>query len=386
MTAQPQQRPRFIRKTRLTESEYDTNFQKLDRETIAAVSSPEADAVTPLMSKIYLRLLQAPDGCWESERILRFTGETKEGKWVKAWDQLCRHLRVSSETANKALTWMHNEGIIGYSAFKNGVGIRIFLNRAVSSIAVRQGSGGKKILAFSPASAGERAASESETAFKDSYADSDGLDSDINPHAPKNGADTKPVDKTDPEPTATPDQRGQPIPPQREAGRLKYVPGQPSAITVDEIIERLKGELEPCVNKAATRAAEQTAAREMARTREWFETKALPKAVRVAQHETYDLLRKHGSVDERTRRARTDLEVGRAASDSHTPPVAHKLTPEEVRETAETCVALLETQGKSIDVTLSEISSVGGGWLLPEDAPRVREAAETLLRERSERR
>ena len=63
-----------------------------------------------------------------------------------------------------------------------------------------------------------------------------------------------------------------------------------------------------------------------------------------------------------------------------------KLTPEEIRETAETCVALLETQGKSIDVTLSEISSEGGGWLLPEDAPRVREAALVLLSERSERR
>jgi hypothetical protein len=385
MNAQPLPSRKFIRKTCLADSEYGTNFQKLDRDVIAAVSSPEADAVTPLMSKIYLRLLQAPDECREGERVLRFTGETREGKWVKAWDQLCRHLKVSSETANKALTWMHDEGIIGYSAFKNGVGIRIFLNRAVSSIATRSNPGRKKILAFSPASAGERAASEGETAFKDSYADLDGSDSDINPHAPKNGADTKPVDKTDPEPT-TPDKQGQPAPPQREAGRLKYVPGQPMAITVDEIIERLKGELEPCVNKAATRAAEQTAAREMARTREWFETRALPKAVRVAQHETYDLLRKHGSVDERTRRARADLEVGRAASDPPTPPVAHKLTPEEVRETAETCLALLETQGKSIDVTLSEISSEGGGWLLPEDAPRVREAALVLLSERSERR
>ena len=38
------------------------------------------------------------------------------------------------------------------------------------------------------------------------------------------------------------------------------------------------------------------------------------------------------------------------------------------------------------DVTLSEISSEGGGWLLPQDAPKVREAAQTLLRERTERR
>ena len=84
--------------------------------------------------------------------------------------------------------------------------------------------------------------------------------------------------------------------------------------------------------------------------------------------------------------ARGGLEVGRAASDSYTPTASHKLTPEEIRETAETCVALLEAQGKSIDVTLSEISSEGGGWLLPEDAPRVREEAQALLRERGERR
>ena len=57
---------------------------------------------------------------------------------------------------------------------------------------------------------------------------------------------------------------------------------------------------------------------------------------------------------------------------------ARPLTAEEIRETAEVCVALLETQGKSIEVTLSEIVSEGGGWLLPEDAPRVREAAREL--------
>jgi hypothetical protein len=116
----------------------------------------------------------------------------------------------------------------------------------------------------------------------------------------------------------------------------------------------------------------------MERTREWFETKALPKAVRVAQHEVYDLLRKHGVIEKRCGQGSGGLEVGRAV-ESYTAATARLLTPEEVRETAEVCVALLETQGKSIEVTLSEISSEGGGWLLPEDAPRVREAAQGLL-------
>jgi hypothetical protein len=149
------------------------------------------------------------------------------------------------------------------------------------------------------------------------------------------------------------------------------------AVPVEEIVEQLRIELEPCLREAATRAGAQSVSREMELTREWFETKALPKAVRVAQRETYDLLRKHGGVDGRCGRASAGLEVGRAAED-HTAVAARPLTPEEVRETAEICVALLETHDKSIEVTLSEISSEGGGWLLPEDAPRVREVTREM--------
>ena len=227
MTTRPLLTPRFVRQTTLRPNEHNTNFVMLDNDIIEALSSEEADRVTPLMSKIYLRLLQAPDECREGERVLRFTGETREGKWVKAWDQLCRYLRVSSETANKALRWMHGEGIIGYSAFKNGVGIRIFLNRAASSLAVRPGTAGKKILPFAPASASVRPASESETAFKDSFAVLEGLETDINPLAPKNGADAKTVDKISSDPTPPHDMQTQSPSPRREAGRLKYVPGQP---------------------------------------------------------------------------------------------------------------------------------------------------------------
>ena len=384
MAAHPNFSNRFVRKTQLSANEYHKNFLKLDEEIIAAVTSTEADKVTPLMSKIYLRLVNAPDQYWERDGVLRLEAECREGKQIKAWDVLCELVGVASATANKALTWLHDSGIIGYFAGKNGVGIRIFLNRASSSIGVRAASPGQKILRFAPASSDVAYASSNEAAFKDSFADLDGSDSDLNPHAPKNGADTKTVGKTDSDPTPLETQSH--IPDQGEGREGEATSQHSGAVSVDEIVERLKNELEPCVTAAATQAAAQTASREIARTREWFETKALPKAVRVAQHETYDLLRKHGTIDERARRARADLEVGRATSDSYTPTVAHKLSPEEVREAAETCVALLETQGKSIDVTLSEISSEGGGWLLPEDAPRVREAALCLLSERSERR
>jgi hypothetical protein len=385
MAAQPNFSTRFVRKTRLAANEYHKNFFKLDTEIITAITSAEADKVTPLMSKIYLRMVNAPDQYWEREGVLRFEAQCREGKQVKAWDVLCGVLGVASATANKAITWLHDCGIIGYFAGKNGVGLRIFLNRAATSIGVRAASAGQKILHFAPASSVAGHASQNEAAFNDSFAVLEVLDIDLNPHAPENGADTKTVDKKVLEPTPPPATQPR-TPSQAEERKVAATVRHSGMVSVDEIVERLKNELEPCVKSAATQAATQTAAREMARTREWFETKALPKAVRVAQHETYNLLRKHGSVDERRRRACADLEVGRGAADSYTPPIAHKLTPEEIRETAETCVALLETQGKSIDATLSEISAEGGGWLLPEDAPRVREAAQTLLGDSSERR
>ena len=43
------------------------------------------------------------------------------------------------------------------------------------------------------------------------------------------------------------------------------------------------------------------------------------------------------------------------------------------------CVAMLETRGQSIEFTLSEMSTEAGGYLLPEDAPRVRDKANALL-------
>jgi hypothetical protein len=344
--------PRFVRRTSLGPGEYRKNFRQIDREVIDAVTSPEADAVTPLMGKIYLRLVNAPPSCWERDGVLRFEAELREAGRVKAWSVLCEVLGVASATANKALRWMHEQGIIGYFAGKNGVGIRIFLNRAASSV-------GEKILRFPPASSGARPASPDETAFKDSYAVSEDLESDLNSRAPKNGADTNGGVKTPSE-----------IEPAEVTG----------AVPVEEIVRRLRNELEPCVRTAAAQAA----AREHERTREWLERSGIPKATRVAQREAYNVLRSHGFINSPAGRARAGLEVGRADDTRAT--AAGPLTPEEITETAETCVALLEAQGKAIDVTLSEISSEGGGWLLPQDAPRVREAAQALLRERAERR
>jgi hypothetical protein len=102
----------------------------------------------------------------------------------------------------------------------------------------------------------------------------------------------------------------------------------------------------------------------------------LPKAARVAQHEAYNVLRKYGVISEASRSSRTQSEVGR---NSYAPPAPHPLSAEEVSDFAQACVAMLETQGQSIEVTLSEMSAEVGGFLLPEDAGRVREKAHSLL-------
>ena len=90
---------------------------------------------------------------------------------------------------------MHKEGIIGYFSGKNGVGMRIFLNRAISSIGIRSAPGGKKKLDFSPASSGEARASQNETAFNNTFGDLENLDLDRNTAAPKDGADNSHSDK-----------------------------------------------------------------------------------------------------------------------------------------------------------------------------------------------
>jgi hypothetical protein len=367
MTLQAVSTPRFVRRTQLGQNEYRKNFHQIDREVMAAVTSEEADRVTPLMSKIYLRIVNAPERFWEREGVLRIESEVRDEQLVKAWAVFCDLVGVASATASKALRWMHEQGIIGYFSGKNGVGLRIFLNRAASSIGVRQGQVGKKILAFHPASSGEPPASLNEPAFMDSFAVRETLDKDLNPGAPKNGAETGQVYKILPEPT----------PPTPDNHYLNTTAGSTlrrelDSFSLEHVITRLRAELEPAMHTAARQAA----AREHERTREWLENKGLPKAARVAQHEAYNVLRKHGVISESARSLRAHAEVGR---NDYSPPGPHPLTHDEVTELAEACFAMLETRGQSIELTLSEMSMEAGGFLLPEDAPRVREKAMSLL-------
>ena len=383
MVATTMESPRFVRRTRLGPNEYRRNFHQIDHDVLAAVTSAEADRVTPLMSKVYLRLVSAPTEYWEREGVLYFSAGEEGGHPVKASKVLYGLLGVASATAHKALGWMQEQGIIGYYAGKNGAGIRIFLNRAAGSIGVRTAASGKKILPFAHGSHEGDAGSSAEPAFNDSYAVSELLDKGLNPRAPKNGAEITWVGKTSlaltrPSALVTPTSHV------RKENEQSSAQPFADAIPVEEIVDRLKSALEPRMKEAAAQAAAQSVSREMEHTRQWFEIKALPKAVRVAQHETYDLLRKHGAVETRRGQGSAGLEVGRTAKD-YALVEARPLTPGEVRETAEVCVALLEAQGRPIEITLSEISLEGGGWLLSQDAPKVREVAQALLREGVER-
>jgi hypothetical protein len=369
MTLQALSSPRFVRRTQLGPGEYRKNFRQIDGDVISAVTSREADRVTPLMSKIYLRLVHAPTRYWERDGVLRFEGELRDDGHVTAWAALCEVLGVASATAGKALRWMHEQGIVGYFAGKNGVGIRVFINRAVASIGSRAG---QKILEFPRASSEGVRTSRNEAAFSDSYADLEVSDKDLNPRAPKSGAVKPEVVK--PSPTGNPVLPDNPHPaievgkphPVQTALRVEVV--------TDEIVSRLKRELGPSLDSAARRAA----AQEHERTREWLENRGLPKAARVAQREAYNVLRQHGLID----RSPGNAAVGRGPERPElTCYKVQPLTMDEISELAQACVAMLEVHGRPLDVTLAEMGVEAGGFLSPADVPKVRELAESMARD-----
>ena len=365
MTATALAPPRFVRRTRLGPNEYRKNFRQIDGDVITAVTSREADRITPLMSKVYLRLVDAPAQYWERDGVLRFEGELRDDGHVTAWEALCEVVGVASGTARKALVWMHEQGIIGYFAGKNSVGLRIFLNRALNSIGDRAAN--QKILEFRRTSSEGARTSSGEAAFSDSFADLEVSDADRNPRAPKNGAEQTEVVKitSDPHPT-----RSEHLP--QNVGSKNALPPRTALrveMPVEVIVSRLRHELEPLLQSAARQAA----AHEHERTREWLESRGLPKAARVAQREAYNVLRKYGVIRDMVQTSHAD--VGRGYSmQEHQP-----LSDGEVEELAQACVAMLEVKGQSVELTLSEMSAEAGGFLLPEDAPRVREKANLLL-------
>jgi hypothetical protein len=217
----------------------------------------------------------------------------------------------------------------------------------------------------------ENRASAVEAAFSDSCAVLETLEQDINSPAPKNGADRPRFDKTlsDSPPQVAAHVR---FNPRRAASNSVALPDTSAGISVEEIVLRLKSELEPAIREAARQAA----AHEHDRTREWLESRGLPKAARVAQHEAYNVLRKYGMMGDSGGCVSPQSGVGQRG---YTPPESHALSSVEIEELAQGCVAMFEAQGRPVERTLSEMSTEAGGFLLPDAVARLRSVAESLL-------
>jgi hypothetical protein len=91
------------------------------------ITSEEADHVTPLMTKIYFRLLVAPSEWRESGDTLLVRESTLGEVSTTAWAILVNWLRVSPEEAHKALQWMNDKKVIHYQPDQSRREIKIYL-------------------------------------------------------------------------------------------------------------------------------------------------------------------------------------------------------------------------------------------------------------------
>jgi hypothetical protein len=264
----------------LNENEYRVNFKQIDNDVIKTLVSPEARQVTPLVSAIYLGLISSPQECWEREGVLHFVGEDREGESLTAWEQMREITGVANSTLSKALDWMHRTGVIGYDARSNGAGIRIFFNRATSSIRSKPT---QKNLHLVPTPSEMSPTPSGGVGFKESKLERK-LDKNIVPREdardeiqPANGITTTPVPSVERKATNP---------------NLRLVSAEPPRSLDGKFLATLTREI------AATLKPEIAAAvkRETDKNREWFLNHGLPKATRVAQRETYDLLRAHGLI------------------------------------------------------------------------------------------
>ena len=113
------------RSIKSTPQEEREGLKEIHSDIISALLSQEADAITPLMSKIYLTLVNAPSHYYEREGVLRFKSREKNGELISGWAQLVRLIDVESEIAHRALLWMHDEGIITYCRDDQGTDMRL---------------------------------------------------------------------------------------------------------------------------------------------------------------------------------------------------------------------------------------------------------------------
>lgn len=290
---------RFVRRTSLREDEYRVNFKQIDCDVLDTLTSDEASTVTPSMAKIYIRLIRSPLNYWERDGVLHLTGEEQEdGAFLTAWEQLRELTGVANSTLSKALTWMHKVGVIGYDAHKNGVGIRIFINRALSSI---RSTTAQKNLRLVPTPSVSSPAPSPGTPFKEN-SHRGSLEKDINPRTPSRAAGTSLPDQS-PGGTATESSSS------RERPEVEaFVKPVSAALDLGQIVGLVKSALAPVITSACDDAVAAACRREAALNREWFEKAGLPKAIRVAQHEAFNVLRSNGAM---AKKSSSEANLGR---------------------------------------------------------------------------
>lgn len=294
---------KFVRRTSLKENESRCNFRQIDQDAINVVTSREARQVTTMMSQVYLCIINAPFKFLVAEGELRFCGEFRDGKQMTAWEQLTETLGVADGTALKALKFMHEHQVIGYYAGKNGVGIRIFINRAETSIKSKQEP--QKNLPGRLVANGETRTSRFAVPLKTGLRES--LDNEVRTFAPEDGAGI-PADFAIPDeavPAESPRSRSYPDSEIFAQGSTAACVRLPS-----EIIDQIAAALSPtfrCI-------AEREAARQAERTREWLERYGVPKAARVAQNEAFKIHLHQTKLKNDAERLRRELTVGSASA------------------------------------------------------------------------
>jgi hypothetical protein len=447
MTLQALATPTFIRKTTLAANEYRKNFRQLDCAAIAVVTSPAAKKVTGLMSHIYLNLVNAPVEWWEREGVLHFTGEVQGETVITAWENLIKTTGVADKTLSKAVKWLHMQGVIGYFAAKNGVGIRIFLNRAANSIGTRPDqvaprneaetpflparinqTGGQKILSFPAIANGTARTSLNEAGFRSNLENLESEDKNPAheavtsewgnaPSAPDAGESQSenfipqrpdvhpltPVQVGGDTSTAVSENEDEVVLKEAKANNLGTLGEQIQALqtTIAQLGESLREELQTAAQYArqgalnaarikqeavaeAGQAARRTVAEalhnEAERNRNWWENKALPKAIRVAQRECYDLLRKEGGLTDQAGKLQAALQVGRQEKqEPGGPPPTNSQTAEEIRLLAEICATLHQTQGQSLTKLAGQLCATDGSPIGPADSRRIAALAQELV-------
>lgn len=282
LAAVTQSSPRFVRRTTLSASEYRVNFRQIDNDVIKTLVSREARAVTALMATIYLSLASAPQHCWERDGVLHFVGEDCDEGHRTAWEQMRELTGVANSTLAKALEWMHGSGVIGYDARANGVGIRVFFNRATSSIRSKPA---QKNLRLVPAPIHDARTPSTGTGFKE-VSSKRNSESDINPRACARKEDA-PNNIRAVSTSATINQ----VPSCAQSTPAPHQSPAP-AVIAPPLVAALANQLATALRPEITIAVK----RETDKTREWLLNYGVPKATRVAQRETYDLLRAHGVI------------------------------------------------------------------------------------------